>query len=220
MDQLLNITAFIFLTGGVLVVAFYRTIFGLLSTSKKVRRSEMAPWNLMEFLQLRPSQWKSGEHYRFSEEQIRSSADRFVGRFDAAVLHWEEAPVLDVMMEYKFPISILPKGMREEDRFQAGLYSLALEEYGISCSSARLVIIYCLQDAAKQCFQNASSRDCWTCSQGKIFEKKFRSNEVRRQLKKLDEVWYGKRSPRATPSESKCRACPFSKQGECKYAEI
>jgi hypothetical protein len=220
MDNLLNNIAFIILVGGILVFALYRTRFGSLSTYKRVRNSSLAPWNLMEFLKLHPSRWKIGEYYRFSEELVRSSAHRFIGRFDAAVLHWEEAPILDVMIEYKFPTNILPKRMREEDQFQVGLYALALEEYGVSCSSARIATVYCIQDVAQRCLQNSESQNCWSCGEGKIFEKKFSPKEVRKQLKKLDEVWYDRRPPRATPSESKCRACPFSEAGECNYAKI
>jgi hypothetical protein len=219
MDQLFNTAAFILLIGAVLSLALSKMSLGLITVSRKAKKAEIAPWSFVEFLQLRLSQRGRKGYYRFAEEQVRSSAHRFVGRFDAAVLHWEEAPILDVMIEYKYPVNMLPRMMGEEDCFQMGLYALALEEYGVSCGSAKLVAIYCLQDVAKRCLQDASNRNCFSCGQSKIFEKRFEPDRVRRHLKKLDEVWYGKRSVQATPSKQKCRSCPFSKQGECKYAE-
>jgi hypothetical protein len=220
MDNSLNTIAFIILVGGVLAFAFYRSQSGLLTTRRKIRSSCLAPWSLLEFLQLHPSRWRIGEYYRFSEELVRSSAHRFIGRFDVAVLHWEEAPILDVVIEYKFPVNMLPSRMREEDQFQTGLYALAFEEYGVSCGSARIVTVYCIQDVAQQCLQSQENRNCWSCGEGKIFEKRFNAKKTKKQLKKLDEVWYGRRPAQATPSQSKCRACPFSKMRDCNYAEI
>jgi hypothetical protein len=220
MDQLQNIIAFILLIGIIAFIAITKFSHNFEGTSRIIRRTIDAPWSLIEFTQLRPGKWKKGENYRFSEETVRSFAHRYNGRFDAAILHWEEAPILDVLIEYKFPVNHLPTKMKEEDYFQAGLYSLAMAESGISCSSTKLVIVYCLQDNAKRCILDKSKRNCWNCGEGKIFEKRFKPDYVRKQLKKLDEVWYKKRCPRATPTEMKCRLCPFSKRGVCNYSAI
>lgn len=220
MYQLLNIITFILLVSAVLTVALCRTGYGFIATSRKLRKARTTPWTFLEFLELHPSRWTKREYYRFSEEPVRSSAHRFIGRFDTAIMHWEESPILDILIEYKFPVNVLPERMQEEDCFQAGLYALAIKEYGISCSTSRLVVVYCLQDTAKRCLQNISRRDCWSCGEGRIYGRNFNPKSIRKDLERLDQVWYGRRSPQAMPTESKCRACPFSKQGECQYADI
>ena len=185
-----------------------------------MRNAKKAPWDLQEFLSLNPSNPKRSEYYSFNEESVRSHAHRYVGRFDGAILHWEEVPVLDMIIENKFPVSFLPEKVKKEDIFQAGLYALALVDTGVSCSDAKLVIIYCLQDAAKRCLQGNSPKKCWDCGEGKIFSKKFDQREIMKDLAKLDAVWYKKRKPRAKPTEDNCRPCPFSKNGKCNYLAI
>jgi hypothetical protein len=199
-------------------MAFLRFIQNYRGIWRIMRRSQIAPWSLIEFIKLHPSPRKKLEYYRFREEIVRSFAYRYIGRFDTAILHWKNVPILDVLIEYKFPVSQLPAKMKEEDQFQAGLYSLALAENGVSCSSTKLITIYCLQDNAKICSKRNSKSNCWSCGDGKIFEIRFNAETVQKQLKKLDEVWYKKRQPKATPSETKCRLCPFSKKRVCNYS--
>ncbi len=220
MNQLLNVLTFILLIGIITFIAATKSNNLFKRTSSIVRKAQKSPWSLLEFMQLHPSRWKRYEYYLFVEEQVRSFGHRYSGRFDTAILHWEEVTILDVLIEYKFPVNHLPSKMKEEDLFQAGLYSLALAESGISCSSTKLVAVYCLQDVAKRCIQNKSSRNCWSCGEGRIFEKRFNPDVVQKHLKKLDEVWYRKRSPKATPSVAKCAPCPFSKGGECNFSAI
>jgi hypothetical protein len=124
------------------------------------------------------------------------------------------------LIEYKFPVNQLPTKMKEEDLFQIGLYALAMAESGISCSSTRLVTVYCLQDVAKACTKGKSISNCWSCGDGKIYEKRYNPEAIQKQLRILDEVWYKKRQPRATPEEKKCRPCPFSKKGACNYSAV
>lgn len=185
-----------------------------------LKKAKTTEWGLDEFLKLKPSRYDRKEYYQFTEESVRSHAHRYVGRFDAAVLHWEEGPILDLLIERKFPSSILPDAAKEEDIFQAGLYALALLESGMSCSSTRLVIIYCLQNRAKRCSNSKSQRDCWLCCDGKVFYQKFQPDKVQKKLRTLDEVWYNKRQPKASPNQYKCMTCPFSGQGVCNYSAV
>lgn len=218
MDQLLNIFAFVLLISIIALIAASKSIHLFTRTANIMRKAQISPWSLLEFMQVQPSRWKRFEYYRFVEEPVRSFAHRYDGRFDTAILHWEEAPILDILIEYKFPTNYMPTKMKDEDFFQLGLYTLALAESGVSCSSAKLVVVYCLQDVAKRCIQNKSKRMCWSCGEGRIFEKRFNPNTVEKRLKRLDEVWYQKRQPKATPSVEKCRPCPYSKRGDCNFS--
>jgi len=220
MEQLLSVLVFTLFIVIVSILSLRRSCFSLGPAWLAIKRARKAHWSLAEFLALQPSQHNRGEYYVFNEEQVRSFAHKFIGRFDSAVLHWEEAPILDALIEHKFPVNHLPSKMKPEDLFQAGLYSLALAESGVSCRSARLVIVYCLQDTAKQCLQDRLRRSCWNCGDARVFKRKFSPDEIRIRLKRLDEVWYNKRSPRAAPSETNCKACPFSTSGECNYSAV
>ncbi len=218
MSPILNLTLFVIL---LIVIAFVS-----LSKSKftgvfvKVRKAGLSPWNLHEFLLLKPNRRKHNEFFRFNEETVRSHAHRFLGRFDTAILHWEEAPILDVMIERKFPMNNIPEKVKDEDIFQASLYTLALSESGVSCSQTKLVIIYCLQDTAKRCLEGNSSHECVRCSYGKIFHQQYNERYVRKQLKKLDEIWYNQRRPRPAPSRRRCGSCPYSRNGACNYSAV
>ena len=220
MNQLPSVLAFILLIGILFIIALRRSDFCLNANWSRIGRAEKAPWILAEFLKLRPDQWRKGECYRFNEEEVRSFAHRFVGRFDSAVLHWEDVPVLDALIEYKFPVSYLPNKSKREDIFQAGLYSLALQESGVSCSSTILVIVYCIQDKARKCLNGNSNNNCLTCGDARVFKEKYNPNRIRWHLRKLDEVWYNKRRSRAKPSATTCRTCPFAGGGVCNYSAL
>lgn len=220
MDPFMNLLLFIVLVGIVLVIGLVRAGFGNRSVKSKSRNAKTAPWDLHEFLNLKPSRPGPREYYGFSEESVRSHAHRFVGRFDGAILHWEEVPVLDLILENKFPVSYLPDKGKKEDFFQAGLYALALAESGVSCMDAKIVTIYCLQDVAKRCLLRNSPKKCWDCGEGRIFSQRYNQREIRKQLKRIDEVWYKKRRPRASPTEANCRPCPYSRNGKCNYSAV
>ncbi|MGY5880277.1 MAG: hypothetical protein RTV31_08500 [Candidatus Thorarchaeota archaeon] len=220
MSAFVNLLLFILLVGTVLVIAVFRVGLGTISVKGKMRNAKSAPWDLQEFLSLNPSSPKRNEFYRFSEESVRSHAHRFVGRFDGAILHWEDVPILDLIVENKFPVSYLPNKVKKEDIFQAGLYTLALAETGVSCRDTKLVVIYCLQDTAKKCLHGNSLRKCWDCGEGKIFSKKYDQREIMKNLTRIDAVWYKKRKPRASPSEDNCRPCPYSRNGKCNYSAV
>ena len=149
----------VFITGVLLLLTLQPRV-GFATVGMKLRRTKPASCNLSEFLKLNPNRLKINQYYLFSEENIRSLGHRFVGRLDGAVLHQEGVPVLDLVIEYKFPLKHLPKQARPEDVFQAGLYALALLESGVSCSSTKIVTIYCLQDRAKRCLDKKSTMDC------------------------------------------------------------
>jgi len=205
MNPFLNLLLFILLVTIVLVTGLIRAGFGNHNVRSKLRNAKIAPWNL---------------YYRFSEQSVRSHAHRFAGRFDSAILHWEEVPILDIVMENKFPVRHLPDNGKEEDFFQAGLYALALAESGVSCIDTKLVTIYCLQDVAKRCLLGNSPKTCWNCGEGRIFSQRYNQREIRKQLKRIDEVWYEKRKPRASPTEANCRPCPYGKNGKCNYTVV
>ena len=220
MSAFLNLLLFILLVGIVLVVAIFRAGVRTISINGKLRNANLAPWDLQEFLSLNPRNPKRKEFYKFSEQSVRSHAHRYVGRFDGAILHWENVPILDMIIENKFPVNYLPEKVKKEDIFQAGLYALALADTGISCRDTRLVIIYCLQDSAKRCLHRNSQRNCWDCREAKIFSQKFNQHEIMKHLVIIDAVWYKKRKPRARPSEENCRSCPFSINGRCNYSAV
>ncbi|MFW9963307.1 MAG: hypothetical protein ACFFCX_07080 [Candidatus Sifarchaeia archaeon] len=189
------------------------------TTRLKIKRANPAPWSMSEFLNTKSSQVAINQHYYFSEEIVRSLGHRYIGRLDGAVLHWKEVPILDCVIEFKFPVSILPRRVRAEDLFQSGLYALALLESGVSCSSTMLVIVYCLQEKAKRCQSRKSTKLCWECCDGKTFVRRFKSKKVIGELHRLDEVWYNGRQPKPTRELSSCRICPYSRN-RCKYSLV
>ncbi|MFX1578588.1 MAG: hypothetical protein ACFFBJ_03005 [Promethearchaeota archaeon] len=219
MYNLLGVLLVVVFIGGILLILILDPRTGFVATSMKMRRAISSPWSLAEFIRLESSKRKNYQYYSFSEENVRSLGHRYVGRLDAAILHWEQTPILDLVIEYKFPVNHLPNKAREEDVFQSGLYALALQESGVSCSSARIVTIYCFQDKAKECVSQKTARQCWRCNDGKTFTTRFRPGRVQKDLSKLDEVWYKGRRARPVQKPSICRACPYSKN-RCNYSAI
>jgi hypothetical protein len=193
---------------------------GLLNQSARIiDGAEPARWSLRNFLHLESNRPNSSRSFIFQEEPIRSLGHRYTGRFDFAVLHWEEAPILDAIVERKFPVRYLPTKARPQDVFQAGLYAFALMDSGVSCSSTRLFLIYCLQESASLCI-GKNGVDCMTCGEKTMFVQRFRPGRVLKRLRKLDEVWYRGRSPKPTPSEEKCMACPYGRDGSCRHSPL
>jgi hypothetical protein len=186
------------------------------TTSQRIRKAQLSEWTLVEFLNLK-SRPNPKISFLFSEQSVFSLGHRFNGRFDSAIMHWEEAPILDAMIERKFPTRHLPEKPRGEDIFQAGLYALALMESGVSCVSTKLVLVYCLQKNAKRCI-GRNHNDCVACGNGKVFSRRFNQKRVLRALEKLDEVWYQGRKPKANPAEWKCRGCPYGRNGTCNHS--
>lgn len=218
MIDLANLFMMIVFIAGIILLLVLQPKTGFASTGMKMRRATNTPWSLPEFLKLKPSKWKNNQYYYFSEENVRSLGHRYVGRLDGAILHWETAPILDLVIEYKFPVKYLPKQARKEDVFQSGLYALALLESGVSCTSTKLVTIYCLQDKAKRCLDKKSTRECWRCGEGKVFVARFKSKRVLKKLKRLDEIWYGDRKPIPVQEPSRCGVCPYNNR--CNYSKV
>ena len=177
-----------------------------------------SPWDLNTFLHLESDQPDSSQYFRFAEEAVVSMGHRYTGRFDQAVLRFSGVPVLEVVIERKFPSRNTSKIVRAEDMFQAGLYALALMERGVSCSSTRLVVIYCTQNAAANYVYEGKGVNCFECRKGRIFQEKFSPKKVLKTLKKLDEIWYKRRKPRPSPEVGKCRACPYGANGVCNHS--
>ncbi|KXH73269.1 MAG: hypothetical protein AM326_00540 [Candidatus Thorarchaeota archaeon SMTZ-45] len=216
MNPFLSTILLVLFVGGVLTLLHMNTNGFLNTTRRRVRRAQVCEWTLTQFLNLynKPSSSKS---FLFHEQEVFSLGHRFNGRFDTAVLHWEEAPILDAIIERKFPTRHLPEKPKDEDIFQAGLYALALMESGVSCSSARLVIVYCLQRKAKQCI-GRNFNDCAACGDGRVFSRRFSQKQVIRALAKLDEVWYKGRKPKARPDKRNCQTCPYGRSGTCNHS--
>ena len=202
--------------GGVFTILHMNSGGAFNTTGRRIRKAQSSEWTLVEFLSLK-NRPNSNRSFLFNEQPIFSLGHRFNGRFDNAVLHWEEAPILDAIIERKFPTRHLPEKPRNEDIFQAGLYALALFESGVSCASTRLVLVYCLQKNAKQCI-GRNHNDCVACSNGLVFSRRFNQKRVLRALEKLDEVWYHGRKPKASPNEWKCRGCPYGRNGTCNHS--
>ena len=219
MSDLVSLFMMIVFIVGIVVLLVLQPRTGFATTGMKMRRSISAPGSLAEFLNLESKRGKLNQFYSFSEENVRSLGHRFVGRFDSAILHWEESPILDLVIEHKFPVKHLPREASKEDVFQSGLYALALLDSGVSCSSTRLVTVYCLQDRAKRCLDRKSTKECWQCDDGKTFMTRFNPKNVIRKLRKLDEVWYEGRKPRPVHEPGRCRICPFS-DGRCNYSAV
>jgi CRISPR/Cas system-associated exonuclease Cas4 (RecB family) len=218
MNDLASLFMMIVFFTGIITLLALQPKTGFATTGMKMRRAISSPWSLAEFLKLKHNTWKLNQYYYFSEENVRSLGHRFVGRLDGAILHWEKVPILDLIIEYKFPVKHLPEQARKEDVFQSGLYALALLESGVSCSSTKLVTIYCLQSKAKRCLDRKTNRECWQCGDGKAFVTPFKMNNIVRKLRKLDEVWYKIRKPKPAQEQSRCGVCPYSNR--CNYSKV
>ncbi len=188
------------------------------SAFRIINRSIVAPWDLNTFLHLESNPHKPDQYYKFAEETIVSMGHRYSGKFDQAVLRFDGVPILEAVIERKFPVRNLPEIVRTEDMFQAGLYALALMESGVSCSSTRLVVLYCTQEAASNCVRVGKGVNCFGCKKGRAFQQRFNLERVLKTLKKLDEIWCMKRKPMPSPEVGKCRACPYGSNGVCNHS--
>ncbi|MFW9861105.1 MAG: hypothetical protein ACFFEX_11900 [Candidatus Thorarchaeota archaeon] len=213
MDQFTNGVLLAIFIGGVFVLIYMNSGGILRSSGRRIRGAVSSKWTLQEFLRLRKKP-EPERSFLFSEQSVYSLGHRFNGRFDNAVLHWEEVPVLDAIIERKFPTKHIPLKPRKEDFFQAGLYALALMETGVSCATTRLVLVYCSQRTAKNCI-GKNQADCVSCGDGMLYSRRFNQKRVLKALAKLDEVWYQGRKPKASPSGEKCRVCPYGRNGIC-----
>jgi hypothetical protein len=188
------------------------------SSVRILKRSVTPAFSIDDFLHSRVRESDAGRYYIFKEQMVYSTEHSFRGRFDQAVVRCEDKPVLEMVIERKFPTHSLPLNGRPEDFLQAGLYSLAFAERGVNCESARLLLMYCRQKDAQNCSRRSSLAKCATCPRGRLFQKRFRSHDVLRVLHRLDKVWTGERRARASPSHEKCVACAFGKNGYCEYS--
>lgn len=217
MDSTLTpVLAFVIVAG--ITFLIYRSVHTSLQFLRGLLRGSVsAPWDLYTFLTSAPSGLRENQRYLFTEQWVNSRRYSFCGRFDYAVMQYREVRTLDAVIERKFPVGPLPTRATPEDTFQAGLYSLALMDSGVSCKSARLLIIYCSQRNASRCGRSKAP-DCLSCTKPRVFLKRFKPDEITQTLQRLDEVWNGVRSPRPYPGRSKCSGCPFGESGQCKYS--
>ncbi len=184
-----------------------------------VRSASTADFSLSQFLHSRAETSGRRRVFAFQEEYVASLGRRIHGRVDCAYLHMEEAPVLDLLVEMKFPLEILPERAHAEDFFQASLYALALADSGVSCSHARLEVIYCTQKEAERCL-GGSRQSCVSCRKARRFHRKFDYKGTVGTLSRLDEVWYDGRKPKPAARPEQCRRCPYSRDGACNYASL
>ncbi len=207
----------IFLVGS-FILLYERKEETLNSVFRIINRSIVAPWDLNTFLHLEFDPHEPDQSYMFAEETILSMGHRYAGRFDQAVLRFDGVPILEIIIERKFPVRNLPEIVRTEDMFQAGLYTLALMESGVSCSSTRLAVIYCTQEAASNCVSVGKGVNCFECRKGRAFQQEFNPKTVLKTLKKLDEIWLKRREPMPSPEAGKCKACPYGANGVCGHS--
>ncbi|MDF1540010.1 MAG: hypothetical protein P1Q69_14025 [Candidatus Thorarchaeota archaeon] len=209
-----------------LLIIFLLGIFGLCLLSRdsvgnrNLTKARQAKVDLNTFVRNGPGKKNSKHNYLFSEENVVSMTYGYNGRFDHAVARWDTGPILVAVIERKFPRSVLPDALKQEDMFQLSLYTLALKEKGFSCSSTKLVTIYCLQDEAIECLKKQSGLDCLHCEKGKSFNSKFNEKKTLKHLARLDEVWNQERKPKPNPSLENCRACPFTKNKKCEFSVV
>ncbi len=181
-----------------------------LSEGSRALLARATPTDLtpIEFKELPPHK-RTKTKQLLQEQTVRSLGHRYIGKFDAAVVAWEDAPIAHILLERKYPSNHLPTKARSEDFFQTGLYALALMESGYSCARTTLMVIYCLQDRALRCKENSNAFNCGACRSAKVFSRAFKPKDVLRKLRKLDEIWYAGRRPEPQPSQAKCQACPY-----------
>ncbi len=204
------VLAFVYLFGGNLRVGGIYSVFN----------AKRASGDLTSFLQVAG---KDGHRIRsqlFAEESVVSMTYRFNGRVDAAIVAWSSGPILEAIVERKFPHKHLPTKAYPEDVFQGSLYALALKEKGFSVSSTHIVTIYCIQDTAESCLKKETGLYCLKCGKGKVFISKLRERSVVKSISRLDEVWYRGRDPEPNPSVSSCRRCPYSTDGTCNFTAV
>ena len=217
MDDMLSLVFLVTFLAGLAAMASWKNGGLLRANSRLLRNVDQSDWTLRQFLNLNLSRPKAKERFLFSEESVVSVGYRYNGRLDGAILHWEGVPILDAIIERKFPTRSIPDKAKPEDVFQAGLYALALMEKGVSCSSTLLAIVYCLQDDARKCLDR-NEVSCLGCDNSRVFQKKFKPKPIIKQLQKFDDYWYRDGKPRPTPEPSKCNACPNGKNGTCNYS--
>jgi hypothetical protein len=203
--------------GGIALLALTKSMGVSSSVRGRIRSASLSPIALADFLKI--DSQATRKNYLFKEEKVISLTHRYTGRFDAAVLRFKEVAILEAMIERKYPTKYLPTKAREQDLFQASLYALALQDSGVSCTSTRLVIIYCLQRNAMQC-QNRSIADCLTCRHARVMVDRFRPSRTISQLRNMDDYWFRRRPPKPNATKNSCRICPFNKNGKCQYSVV
>ena len=204
------VLAFVYLSGGKLRLGGIHSVLN----------AKKASGNLTSFLEPGGKDGHRIGNQLYTEENVVSMTYRFSGRLDAAIVAWNTGPILEAIVERKFPSKHLPMKAYPEDVFQGSLYALALKEKGFSVSSTRIITVYCIQDEAENCMEKRAGLYCLTCGKGRLFVSKLRERTVIKTIGKLDEIWYRGRNPEPRPSVSSCRRCPFSTDGSCNFTAI
>ncbi|RDE16844.1 MAG: hypothetical protein C4K47_00875 [Candidatus Thorarchaeota archaeon] len=188
------------------------------SCTRILRESAIVQERIDDFLRNGAREGCTDKHYLLREQMVYCPSHSFKGRFDQAIFRFDETPTLELLIERKFPTRHLLKKGRPEDFFQAALYSLALASKGVNCEPTLLLIIYCKQRDASDCARRLIPSECAACRKGRTFSRRYNPREVLKALRRLDEIWYEGRSPRASPAADKCAGCPHGKAGHCEYS--
>ncbi|TFG14460.1 hypothetical protein EU537_03305 [Candidatus Thorarchaeota archaeon] len=202
------------------LVAIHGLIHGRPSKlTKLVKQSSVTQTSLKQFITKKPLETRAGDYFVFTEESVYSISKRFKGRFDMAILHWEDSAILDVVFERKFPSAHLPSRAHHYDVFQTSLYALALMDSGVSCGTTKVVVIYCRQADAMKCQHNRSMAFCLSCDKSAVFEDSFSPKQTMMNLEKLDPYWFEGREPKASPNPHKCSTCPYASKQLCRWSK-
>jgi hypothetical protein len=183
---------------------------------QKSSRNQMP---LRHFIAKEPPKRILDRHFLFTEENVYSISNRFRGRFDMAILHWDESPILDVLFERKFPTGRLPIKVHQYDVFQASLYALALMDSGVICSSTKIIVAYCRQEDAIKCQHNRAIASCLRCDNGAVFTIDFSFKETIKKLHSLNRYWFESKQPKSSPDIHKCSICPYASKEVCKWSK-
>ncbi len=217
MNEIASLVLLAFFIIGIVALSVIRAGGATMRIRRVIATASRSPISLREFLE--QDSKRIQKRCLFTEESVISMTHRYTGRFDAAVLRFNQVGILEAVIERKYPTRFLPREPQKEDFFQASLYALALQESGVSCSSAKLVTIYCLQEHAKNC-QKKNVANCVRCRNASVMVKSFRPSRTISQLQKMDDYWFRNKTPEPKSNRNVCIICPFSRDGRCQYSAI
>ncbi len=217
MSEISSMILLAFFIIGAFLLSMIRANGGASRIRNVIATASQSPIPLREFLEQDLD--GSRKRWLFREQSVISLTHRYTGRFDAAVLGFNQVGILEAVIERKYPTRFLPREPRKEDFFQASLYALALQDSGVSCSTTKLVTIYCLQEHARAC-QKKNVANCVRCKNASVMVERFRPSRTISQLRKMDDYWFRNKAPEPNPNRSVCIICPFSRDGRCQYSII
>ncbi|MEM2141867.1 MAG: hypothetical protein QXS20_03030 [Candidatus Thorarchaeota archaeon] len=214
MDVLSIITLLLVAILVILAWTEYMEILNLREIIVKSTSVEMSP---VSFVEQHGQETELGRYLSFHEQPVQSIVNRIAGIPDSVYMHIKDRPVVDIVVERKYPSRSLPRKAYPEDVFQASLYALALSDNGMDCRQTRLALIYCLQDRARRCMSGERNL-CIGCRYGRVFISSFNRERTLSDLLRLDEIWFRMRTPRPSSRKDTCARCPYSDRRVCPYS--